>query len=205
LYRRWAGRVDLVMRHHHRAGDKLFIDYAGHTIPIYPPGEPSWEAELFVAVLGASNFTFAEASASQQSSCWLGSHVRCLEAMGAVPALLVPDNLRSGVSQAHRYEPLLNRSYQEMASHYGTAIMPARAGKPRDKAKVEVAVLDRRALAVGQPAQRAVHQLDRGQRRHRPETGLVEQPAVRQTGRYPPKLVRAAGPPSDAPAPGHSV
>jgi transposase len=141
LYQQWAGRVDLVMRHHHRAGDKLFVDYAGQTVPIYPPGEPSWEAELFVAVLGASNFTFAEATASQQSSCWIGSHVRCFEAMGAVPALLVPDNLRAGVTQAHRYEPLLNRSYQEMASHYGTAIMPARAGKPRDKAKVEAGVL----------------------------------------------------------------
>jgi transposase len=129
------------MRHTHRAGDKLFIDYAGHTIPIYPPDAPVWHAELFVAVLGASNYTFAEASASQQLSCWIGSHVRCFEFMGSVPALLVPDNLRSGVTQAHRYEPLLNRSYEEMATHYGTAIMPARANRPRDKAKVEAGVL----------------------------------------------------------------
>lgn len=141
LYQQWAGRVDLVMRHTHRAGDKLFIDYAGHTIPIYPPDAPVWQAELFVAVLGASNYTFAEASASQQLSCWIGSHVRCFEFMGSVPALLVPDNLRSGVTQAHRYEPLLNRSYEEMATHYGTAIMPARANRPRDKAKVEAGVL----------------------------------------------------------------
>jgi transposase len=95
---------------------------------------------LFVAVLGASNYTYAEASASQQLECWIGSHVRCFEAMAAVPALLVPDNLRSGVSKSHRYEPLLNRTYSEMAAHYGTAILPARAGKPRDKAKVEVGV-----------------------------------------------------------------
>ncbi|WP_425572207.1 IS21 family transposase [Pseudonocardia eucalypti] len=139
-YRQWAGRVDLVMRHQHRAGDKLFVDYAGHTIPIHPPGAPAWQAELFVAVLGASNYTFAEATASQQLPCWIGSHVRCFEAMGSVPALLVPDNLRSGVRRSHRYEPLLNRTYAEMAAHYGTAILPARAGKPRDKAKAEVGV-----------------------------------------------------------------
>src|SRR6185437_15213712 len=98
------------MRHQHRAGDKLFVDYAGHTIPIYPPDAQVWQAQVFVAVLDASNYTFAEASASQGLECWIGSHVRCLEAMGAVPALLVPDNLRAGVSQVHRYEPLLNRS-----------------------------------------------------------------------------------------------
>jgi transposase len=140
-YQQWAGRVDLVMRHTHRAGDKLFVDYAGATIPIYPPDAPVWQAALFVAVLGASNYTFAEATASQQLPCWIGSHVRCFEFLGAVPALLVPDNLRSGVSQAHRYEPLVNRTYSEMAAHYGTAILPARAGKPRDKAKAETGVL----------------------------------------------------------------
>jgi transposase len=141
LYRQWAGRVDLVMRHDHRAGDKLFVDYAGQTIPIYPPGGCVWQAELFVAVLGASNYTFAEATASQQLGCWIGSHVRAFEFMGSAPARLVPDNLRSGVTKSHRYEPLLNRSYQDMATHYGTAILPARAGKPRDKAKAEVGVL----------------------------------------------------------------
>lgn len=140
LYQQWAGRVDLVMRHQHRAGDKLFVDCAGHTIPIHPPGAPVWQAELFVAVLGASNYTYAEATASQQLGCWIGSHVRAFEFMGSVPALLVPDNLRSGVTKAHRYEPLLNRSYSELATHYGTAILPARAHKPRDKAKVEVGV-----------------------------------------------------------------
>jgi transposase len=85
--------VDLVMRHQHRAGDKLFVDYAGHTIPIYPPDAQVWQAQVFVAVLDASNYTFAEASASQGLECWIGSHVRCLEAMGAVPALLVPENV----------------------------------------------------------------------------------------------------------------
>ena len=90
---------------------------------------------------GASNYTFAEATASQQLGCWIGSHVRAFEFMGSAPALLVPDNLRSGVTTSHRYEPLLNRSYQDMATHYGTAILPARAGKPRDKATAEVGVL----------------------------------------------------------------
>jgi transposase len=96
-----------------------------------------------VRVLGAVAALDVAASmrASQRLECWIGSHVRCFEAMGAVPALLVPDNLRAGVSKAHRYEPLLNRTYAELAAHYGTAVMPARAGKPRDKAKVEVAVL----------------------------------------------------------------
>jgi transposase len=141
LYQQWAGRVDLVMRHHHRAGDKLFVDYAGATIPIYPPDGEVWQAQLFVAVLGASNYTFAEATASQQLSCWIGSHVRCFEFLGSVPALVVPDNLRSGVSRSHRYEPLLNRGYADMITHYGSACLPARANKPRDKAKAEVGVL----------------------------------------------------------------
>jgi transposase len=139
-YQQWAGRIDLVMRHQHRAGDKLFVDYAGHTIPIYPPDAPCWPAQLFVAVLGASNYTYAEACASQQLECWIGAHVRCFEFYGAAPALLVPDNLRSGVTRSHRYEPLLNRTYAEMAAHYGSAVLPARSGKPRDKAKAEVGV-----------------------------------------------------------------
>jgi transposase len=91
LYQRWAGRVDLVLRQTHRAGDKLFVDYAGHTIPIYPPDAPAWQAQLFVAVLGASNYTYAEAGTSQQLEAWIGAHVRCMEFLGAVPALLVPE------------------------------------------------------------------------------------------------------------------
>lgn len=140
LYADWAGHVDLVMRHEHRAGDKLFVDYAGDTLPIHLPGGPTRQAQLFVAVLGASNYTYAEATASQQLPDWIGSHVRAFEFFGAVPALLVPDNLRSGVTRSHRYEPLINRTYAELAAHYGTAVLPARAHKPRDKAKAEVGV-----------------------------------------------------------------
>ncbi len=141
-YRSYAGRLDLVLRQDHRAGEKLFIDFAGQTIPITDPrtGE-IWQAQLFVAVLGGSNFTYVEALPSQELPHWLGAHVRAFEFMGGCPAILVPDNLRSGVTKAHRYEPILNASYAEMAAHYGTAIIPARPKKPRDKAKVETGVL----------------------------------------------------------------
>jgi transposase len=93
-------------------------------------------ARIFVAVLGASNYTFVEATWTQGLADWLGSHVRCLEFLGGVPELLVPDNLKAGVQAAHRYEPDLNPSYADLAAHYGVAVLPARAAKPRDKAKV---------------------------------------------------------------------
>ncbi|MGQ0803874.1 MAG: IS21 family transposase [Actinomycetota bacterium] len=141
-YRAWAGRLDLVLRQDHRAGEKAFLDFAGQTIPITDPATGEiWQAQLFVAVLGASNHTYAEALASQALPHWLGAHVRAFEFWGGAPAILVPDNLRSGVTKAHRYEPILNASYAELAAHYGTAIIPARPNKPRDKAKVEQGVL----------------------------------------------------------------
>jgi len=141
-YRAYAGRLDLVLRQDHRAGEKAFIDFAGQTIPITDPATGEvWQAQLFVAVLGASNHTYAEALASQELPHWLGAHVRAFEFWGGAPAILVPDNLRSGVAKAHRYEPVLNPSYAEMAAHYGSAVIPARPYKPRDKAKVEQGVL----------------------------------------------------------------
>lgn len=141
-YRAYAGRLDLVLRGDHRAGEKAFIDFAGQTIPITDPhtGE-IWGAQLFVAVLGASNHTYAEALESQELPHWLGAHVRAFESWGGAPAILVPDNLRAGVTKAHRYEPVINPSYAELAAHYGTAVIPARPYKPRDKAKVEAGVL----------------------------------------------------------------
>jgi transposase len=140
-YRRWLATQDLVLRQNHIPGDKLFVDYAGQTVPIVDraTGEEH-EAQIFVAVLGASSYTFAEATWSQQLADWLGSHVRALEAFGGVPRAAVPDNLKSGVTKAHRYDPALNPSYQDFAEHYGLAILPARVRKPRDKAKVEVGV-----------------------------------------------------------------
>ncbi len=141
-YRRWVSKLDVVMRQEHRAGEKLFVDYAGQSVPVQNPlsGECR-PAQIFVAVLGASSYTYAEATWSQGLADWIGSHVRALAFFGGVPELVVPDNLKSGVTKAHRYEPELNRTYQEMAAHYGVAVVPARAGKPRDKAKVESAVL----------------------------------------------------------------
>jgi len=140
-YRAYAQRLDLSMRQVHRAGEKCFVDYAGQTVPVIDrhTGEAR-PAQIFVAVLGASNYTYCEATWTQQSSDWIGSHVRMFEYFNAVPELLIPDNLRSAVTHAHRYEPLINETYQEMAAHYGTAILPARVYRPRDKAKVEAGV-----------------------------------------------------------------
>ena len=140
-YRAWASKLNLVMRQTHRAGEKLFVDYAGQGIPIIngQTGEVQ-EAALFIAVLGASNYTYAEATWTQSLPDWIGSHVRTFTALGGVPEIVVPDNLKAAVTRAHRYEPELNRTYADLAHHYGCAVIPARAAKPRDKAKVEVGV-----------------------------------------------------------------
>jgi transposase len=140
-YRTWAKQLDLVMRQSHRAGETLFVDYAGQKVPVVEPrsGEVH-EASIFIAVLGASNYTFAEATWSQSLPDWIGSHVRAFAALGGVPQVLVPDNLKAAVSRSHRYEPELNRTYEALAQHYGVAVVPARAARPRDKAKVEVGV-----------------------------------------------------------------
>jgi transposase len=140
-YRAWAGKLDVVMRQHHRAGEALFVDYAGQTAAVIDrhTGELR-EAQIFVAVLGASNYTYAEATWTQSLPDWIGSHQRAFAFLGGVPETVVPDNLKSGVTKAHRYEPDVNRSYADMAGHYGVAILPARPVKPRDKAKAEVGV-----------------------------------------------------------------
>jgi transposase len=140
-YRRWRRCVDVVMRQEHKAGEKLFVDFAGQKLPITceETGEVTG-AELFVAVLGASNYTYAEATPSQALRYWVGAHVHAFAYFGGAPRIVVPDNLASGVTRAHRYEPDLNRTYEEMAAHYGAVVIPARPGKPRDKAKVEVGV-----------------------------------------------------------------
>jgi transposase len=140
-YQQWQSRLRISMRQTHRAGEKMFVDYAGQTVPIVnsTTGEII-RAQIFVAVLGASNYTFAEATFTQQLHDWIGSHVRAFEFFAGVTQLIIPDNLKSGVTQADRYEPLINRSYQEMLTHYSTAALPARPKKPRDKAKVESGV-----------------------------------------------------------------
>ena len=142
LYRAWEGRLSPTMRQAHPAGERLFVDYAGQTVDVVDPGTGEVRpAQIFVAVMGASNYTYAEATATQSLPDWIGAHVRALAFMGGVPAQLVPDNPKVGVDRANWYEPGLNRTYLNLATHYGTAILPTRTRKPRDKAKVEVAVL----------------------------------------------------------------
>lgn len=141
-YSKWRGKRDLVMRQNHRIGEKMFIDYAGKTMPIVDAsnGEVR-EAQVFLAVLGASNYTYAEATWSQSLPDWIGSHVRAFAWFGGVTELLIPDNLKSGVGKACRYEPVLNPTYHDLANHYQTTVLPARVRKPKDKAKAEAGVL----------------------------------------------------------------
>jgi transposase len=140
-YRRWAALQRTSMRQVHKAGEKLFVDYAGQRPHVVDSRTGEWRnVELFVAVLGASNYTYAEATLTQTIPDFLASHTRALEYFGGVTALVIPDQLRTGVSHPCRYEPGVQRSYGDWARHYGTAVLPARPAKPRDKAKVEVAV-----------------------------------------------------------------
>jgi len=142
LYRVWKNRQPGSMRQTHKAGDKAFVDYAGQTIDIINPdtGEIC-AAQIFVGILGASNYTFVEATWTQQLPDWIASHRRMLEFFGGVPALIVPDNLKSAITKACRYEPDVNPVYADFIEHYGTAVLPARPYKPKDKAKAENAVL----------------------------------------------------------------
>ena len=140
-YHRWRGRLDYCMRQEHRAGEKTFIDYSdGLAIVNHLTGELI-PTQLFVAVWGASNYTYADATLSQTLPDWIGSHVRAFQYFGCLARMLVPDNLKSGVNKACFYEPELNPTYAEMAEHYGCAVLPARPYRPRDKAKAEVGVL----------------------------------------------------------------
>jgi transposase len=141
LYRAWRGKLDVCMRQVHRPGEKLFVDYCGATVPVVDAGTGEVrETQIFVAVWGASSYTYAEATWSQGLPDWINSHVRAFEFGGGVPELVIPDNLLSGVRRACRYEPEVNPTYQDLAVHYGVAVMPARVRKPRDKAKAEAGV-----------------------------------------------------------------
>lgn len=141
-YRQWSGKLNVTMRQIHIPGDKMFVDYAGATLEVIDSntGEIR-KAQLFVATLGASNYTFAEATWSQGIADWIGSHVRALNFFGGCPRSVVPDNLKSAVIKAHPFDPTINESYAEWARHYDIAILPTRVRKPKDKAKVEAAVL----------------------------------------------------------------
>jgi transposase len=118
LYRKWANKIDPVMRQEHRAGEKMFVDYAGQTVPVYDLHTNQMrEAQIFVAVLGASNYTYAEATWTQTLADWIGSHSRAFAFFGGVPTVVVPDNLKSAISKASFYEPDINPSYLDMANH----------------------------------------------------------------------------------------
>ncbi|HUL68578.1 MAG TPA: IS21 family transposase [Burkholderiaceae bacterium] len=141
-YQQFVQRLRRSMRQTHTAGEKLFVDYAGQTVPVIDPaGGAERRAHIFVAVWGASNFTYAEATWTETKADWIGAHVNAFEYAGGVSALLVPDNPKALISEASRYEPEPNRTYQALAEHYGCAVLPARPRKPRDKAKVEAGVL----------------------------------------------------------------
>lgn len=150
-YAVWKKGLNLSMRQDHKAGEKLFVDYAGQTVPIIDQhtGEIR-QAQIFVATLGASNYTYAEATWSQALPEWLSSHCNAFEFLGGVTELVIPDNLKSGVHKPCRYEPENNPEYQEWAIHYNVAVMPARVYRPKDKGKVEngVQVVERWILAV---------------------------------------------------------
>ena len=141
LFREFERRLSPVMRQHHAAGDKAFVDYSGKKVPIVDPATGVVrKAEIFVAVLGASSLTYAEATWTQTLPDWIGAHVRLFRFLDGVPRLVVPDNLKSGIHKASFYDPEINRSYGMMAAHYGVGVLPARPRKPRDKAKVEAGV-----------------------------------------------------------------
>jgi transposase len=140
-YRQWRGKLDYCMRQEHRGGEKLFIDYSDGLAIVDALNGEIITTQLFVAVWGASNYTYAEATLSQTLPEWIRSHVHALEYFKCAPRVWVPDNLKSGVSQACKYEPEINPTYAELADHYSCAVIPARPGKARDKAKAEVGVL----------------------------------------------------------------
>jgi transposase len=142
LYGRWASKLDIVLRQEYKAGEKMFVDHAGPMVPVVDSETGAMqEASIFVAVLGASNYTFCEAVWKRDLASWIGSHTRAVEFFQGVAAVTVPDNWKAGITAACYYDPELNPSYRDWAEHYGTVVIPARVRKPRDKAKVETGVL----------------------------------------------------------------
>jgi transposase len=141
LYRDYRSKLDYSMRQDHKGGEKLFVDYGEGLSLVDPQTSDPIKTELFVAVWGASTYTYAEATLTQQLPDWIGSHTRAFDYFGCVPKIVVPDCLKSAVSRACRYEPEINPTYADMASHYGICVIPARPARPKDKAKVENGVL----------------------------------------------------------------
>jgi transposase len=140
-YGRWLATLDPVLRQEHRAGERVFVDYAGQTMPVVDPATGEVRAaQVFVGALGASHYLYVEATWTQGLPDWIAAHVRMYEDFGGVPALTIPDNLKAGVQHACFYEPELNPTYRDLAAHYATTVLPTRTARPRDKAKVETGV-----------------------------------------------------------------
>jgi transposase len=161
LYRQWLGQTDVRMLQRHKAGQKLFVDWSGQKIGITDPKTGALtQASVFVAAMGASHYIFARAYESEQLANWLQGHVEAFEFYGAAPEVVVPDNPKTGIEKACRYEPTLNPSYADLAQHYGIAVVPARVRKPRDKAKVENAVLQVERWVLAPLGERTFFSLD---------------------------------------------
>jgi transposase len=183
LLRGFERRLSPVMRQHHVAGDKAFVDYSGKRIGICDPKTGVLHlAEIFVAVLGASNYTFAEATWTQTLPDWIGSHVRMLRFYGGCPRLLVPDNLKSGVNKASFYDPEINRSYAKMALHYDLDILPARPRRPKDKAKVEAGVRFAQTYILGRMRNRTFFSLEEANVAIREAMALMNTRPMRRLG-----------------------
>ena len=193
LYRSFEKTLSVTIRQTHAAGERLFVDYAGDGVPVVIDrltGEIRM-AQTFVAVLGASSFTFAKASWTQALPDWIDAHVGAFEAIGGVPELVVPDNAKTAIVKACFYDPQVNRTYAEMAAHYGTAILPARPRKPRDKAKVEQAVLIVERWLLGRLRRRTFYQSRRRRRRARRTHGAAQrEPGPAEARRHPPPVAR---------------
>ena len=159
LYREWQKTQDIFFRHDHRGGEKVFVDYCNGLFLTHPQTGEKIPTQLFVAAWGASNFTFAEASLSQDLASWIGSHVRAFDYFGCVPRIVTGDNLKSGVTKPCRYEPEVNLTYADMAEHYGVALIPTRPLKPRDKAKIEAGVLVAQRWILAALRHRTFHSL----------------------------------------------
>jgi transposase len=184
-----------VLRQEHRAGEKMFVDYAGATIPVQDPqsGEVH-PAAVFVAVLGASSYTFAEATSGQDLRNWIGSHVRAFEYFGGTVEVVVPDNLKSAVTHPSYYEPDLNPTYRDLGEHYGVAIIPARPYRARDKAKAEVGVQVVQRWIVAALRKRKFFSLGEVNQAIRRVADATQSAAVSETRRQPCHAVRATGP-----------
>ena len=152
-YRTWASTLPVTMRQEHRAGERLFVDFSGDGVDLVDRATGATVVvKLFVAVLGASNYTYVEPVVHEDLPTWIGCHVRAFTYFGGVTEIVVPDNLRSGVTRPDYYDPEINRTYADLAEHYGVAVIPARVRRPRDKAKVEAGCAGGVAVDPGRAA-----------------------------------------------------